>query len=385
MRTGWLPLWEEKRLAPPEVPPIQDWLLVGLVYLSASLEAYFRPDMVWLPAALAVVLGPALLLPWRSKRPLPVFLAAFAAVHAVTLAGISQSHAWDGLYSNAYVLLLPYALMRWGSGRERILGLLFLAITHSLVTILDFNGIGDAVGGGVVLALPAVLGASARARFHGRIHEIEQAKLLEREQLAREMHDSVGHHVSAMVIQAQAGRAVAATRPEAAAEALRVIEEAGKRSLAELRLMVRALRRDGEAELAPQPGLAEIGRFADTAPGDRQGPQVDVQLSGELAGLKPSLESALYRLTQEGVTNALRHARRATFIRIQVEGLPDRVRLTIRDDGEAAAFGNPGSPGFGLVGMAERAKLLGGTLKAGPDPDRGWTVEAVLPKDGKAA
>jgi signal transduction histidine kinase len=385
MRTDWLPLWEEKRVTPPEVPPIQDWLLVCLVSLLASLEAYFRHDVAWRPAALAVAIGPALLLPWRRKRPLLVFAVAFAAIYAVSFAGLWRSISWEGLHSNAYVLLLPYALLRWGSGREGILGMLLVALAYSLVASLDSKGMEDAIGGGVVLALPAVLGTSARFRSHGRMREIEQAKLLEREQLAREMHDSVGHHISAIVIQAQAGRALAGTRPEAAAEALRVIEEAGKRSLAELRLMVRALRREGEAELSPQPGLAEIGRFADTAAGDGQGPRVDVRLSGELAGLKPSLESALYRLAQESLTNALRHARRATAIRIQVAGFPDQVRLTIRDDGESAAFANTGAPGFGLVGMAERVKLLGGILKAGPNPDRGWTVEAVLPKDGKAA
>ena len=107
---------------------------------------------------------------------------------------------------------------------------------------------------------------------------------------------------------------------------------------------------------------------------------VQVELSGDLTALKPSVEAALFRLAQESVTNALKHARRATRVQVKVVGERERVRLTVCDDGQ------PGPPrptqGFGLVGMAERVALLGGTFKAGPAPGQGWTVEAVLPGRG---
>jgi signal transduction histidine kinase len=108
-------------------------------------------------------------------------------------------------------------------------------------------------------------------------------------------------------------------------------------------------------------------------------PRVHVQLSGDLDDLNPSVGIALYRIAQEAVTNAVRHARHATRITIHVDHEGEQVRLTVRDDGDASTTGHT-APGYGLVGMAERASLLGGTLQAGPDPDGGWTVDALLPK-----
>ena len=105
-----------------------------------------------------------------------------------------------------------------------------------------------------------------------------------------------------------------------------------------------------------------------------------MKLSGDLDGLRPSVAAALYRLAQESVTNAVRHARHATVIQVTVHGEDDSVRLTVGDDGEAGTFDPRSSSGFGLIGMAERAKLLGGTLEAGPNRNRGWTVRAVLPR-----
>ena len=225
----------------------------------------------------------------------------------------------------------------------------------------------------------AALGASIRFRANSRLREVDQVKLLEREQLARELHDTVAHHVSAIAIQAQAGRTLAASSPNAAVEALEVIEEEASRTLAEMRTMVGALRQGEEPNLAPQRGVADIERLAQSAE-DR--PRVEVELSGDLGGLPPSVEAAIYRLAQESITNAIRHARHATRINVRVAGDDDCVRLSVRDDGDPSLYGAGSSSGYGLVGMAERAKLLGGTLEAGPRPDRGWTVTAVLPRKG---
>ena len=143
--------------------------------------------------------------------------------------------------------------------------------------------------------------------------------------------------------------------------------------------MVGALRQGEEPNLAPQRGVADIERFAHSA-GDR--PRVDVELSGDLDDLGPSVEAAIYRLAQESITNAIRHARHATRINVCVAGDDDCVRLTVRDDGDPTPFSAGSSAGYGLVGMTERTKLLGGTLEAGSSPDRGWTITAVLPRNG---
>ena len=170
------------------------------------------------------------------------------------------------------------------------------------------------------MLFPAALGASVRYRANSRLREMDQVKLREREQLARELHDTVAHHVSAIAIRAQAGRVVAASHPDAAVDALEVIEEEASRTLAEMRTMVGALRQGEEPDLAPQRGVADIERLAHSA-GDR--PRVDVELSGDLDDLRPSVEAAIYRLAQESITNAMRHARHATRINVWVVGDDD--------------------------------------------------------------
>jgi signal transduction histidine kinase len=181
--------------------------------------------------------------------------------------------------------------------------------------------------------------------------------------------------VSAIAVRAQAGRTLAATQPAAAVDALEVIEEAASRTLAELRAIVAALRDGDEADLAPQRGVADIARLAAAA----DGPRVDVELAGDLDGLQPIVGAAVYRIAQESITNALRHARHATRIDVRVTGERDCVRLTVLDDGEP---GVTAPPGYGLAGMIERAALLGGTLEAGPRSARGWLVTATLPRSG---
>lgn len=110
-------------------------------------------------------------------------------------------------------------------------------------------------------------------------------------------------------------------------------------------------------------------------------PHVDVVLTADLEDLTPAMDAALYRLAQESITNALRHTRHATRVDVRIHGDDEVVRLSAADDGEAGPA-EPTTWGFGLVGMAERANLLGGNLEAGPSPDRGCTVTARLPRTG---
>jgi signal transduction histidine kinase len=284
------------------------------------------------------------------------------------------------------LLVLPYALFRWGSGREAAVGLGiilgWLPVTHvadptaSAQAGLPPSEVVTVVGGYGFFLFSAALGASIRFHANVRVRDIEQAKLRQRNELARELHDAVGHHVSAIVIQAQAGRALAASHPDRALATLETIEEAASRTLKEMRAMVGLLRDGAEPDFAPQPGLADIERLARGVGG---WPRVDVQVAGDFAALSPGLGVALYRIAQESVTNAVRHARDATRITVRVADEDEQVRLTVRDDGAAGPTGHT-QPRYGLLGMAERASLLGGTLQAGPDPDGGWTVSALLPK-----
>jgi len=374
-------LWVEPRAPDPPTRVWRDWALVGVLVPMAVLEGSLRDEVVWRPVALVLALGLSFPLLWRRTNPLAAVAVAFGAVIVVDVAALLGAAGPVGLYTNAYVLLFPYSLFRWGSGREAVIGLAIVLIAGGLGIAGDYTNAVDAVLGSVILLFPAALGASVRYRANSRLREVDQVKLLEREQLARELHDTVAHHVSAIAIRAQAGRVVAASHPDAAVDALQVIEEEASRTLAEMRTMVGALRQGEEADLAPQRGVADIERLARSA-GDS--PHVDVELSGDLDHLPSSVEAAIYRLAQESITNAVRHARHATSVKVSVVGDARSVRLTVSDDGEPSSFSASSSSGYGLAGMTERATLLGGSLEAGPSVDRGWTVDAVLPRNGTA-
>ncbi|MET9269540.1 sensor histidine kinase [Kribbella sp. NPDC003557] len=374
LRNAVRSLLAEPRAPEPPRRVWRDWVLVGGLLLAVVLEGVFREDVVWRPAAIVIAVVVACALLWRRTRPLTVVAAVFGVLIVINLVTLATGNATFGLYSMICVVLLPYSLARWGSGREILIGLVFIVVALVLGIASDFTGYAEAAFGSMFLLFPATLGLAVRYRWTARNRELGQVRLRERELLARELHDTVAHHVSAIVIRAQAGRAVAATRPEAAVDALAVIEAEGTRTLAEMRAMVGVLRDDGTAALVPQPGVGDLERLARSV-GDR--PRVEVEMSGDLGDLGPAVGAAIYRIAQESITNAVRHARQATRIDVRLTSYDDSVRLTVRDDGEATSR-NPG--GYGLVGMAERATLLGGTLAAGPDPDRGWSVDVVLPR-----
>jgi len=353
----------------------RDWVLLALVVVGSVLEGTLSTVVLWRPVAvvLALALAPTLLV--RRTRPLLAVTVAFGAVIVTDLAAlVAGTPGSIGLGTMGYVLILVYALYRWGSGREVVLGSGVTAVAFGLGILRDFTSWGDVVFAFVIVAFAAALGSSVRLVRTSRLREVDQVRMREREQLARELHDTVAHHVSAMVVRAQAGRVVAAARPEAAAEALAVIEAEGARTLAEMRSMVGALRGTGAADLAPARGIADIEPLARSLGGD---PPVEVQLSGALDDLGPALGAAVFRIVQESLTNVVRHARHPTRVVVEVVGEDRHVRFTVTDDGDPPASR---VPGFGMVGMTERAALLGGTVEIGPGPDRGWVVDGVLPR-----
>jgi signal transduction histidine kinase len=303
----------------------------------------------------------------------------FGAATLVSLAVLIGGGEPVGLNTSVSVVLLIYALFRWGSGREAAIGTVVLTAAFVTGIASDFNGYGEAALASLVVMFPAAIGTSVRYRVTARLRELDQVKLRERAELARELHDTVAHHVSAIAIRAQAGRLLGRTDSAAAVDALAVIEEEASRTLAEMRTMVGGLR-DGEgAALAPQPGVGDLDRLAGSV-GDE--PLVVVDRSGNLDDLRPSVGAAIFRIAQESITNAVRHARHVTRIDVGVAGEDDCVRLTVHDDGDTGPGWPRSEGGFGLVGMTERAVLLGGSLEAGPDRGTGWTVRAVLPREG---
>lgn len=370
-------VWGEPR--PPHAPPRvwRDWVLVGVLVTAAVLEGVLRPDLPWRAASVAVTVGLLPTLLWRRTKPLPMVTIAFVTCGLTPLVTGGELQT----YTSVYALLLPYALFRWGSGREAVTGSAIMLGETSLSLVFGDVSLGNAIGGCVMLSTACALGAAVRYRANARMRELDQVKLLERERLARDLHDTVAHHVSAMAIRAQAGLAASASQPNAAADALRLIESEASRALTEMRTMVRILRRNEPADLTPSPRVSDLKRLAGRSDA---GPSVDVNIVGDVDDLPPPVAAAVYRLAQESITNARRHARRATRIEVRVTADNTSVQVRVSDDGDTSPMRPTASPGYGLIGMIERADLLGGTCEAGPGPARGWTVTAVLPRTGSA-
>jgi signal transduction histidine kinase len=370
-------VWQEPRSPGPPDRVWRDWVLVGGLVPTAVLEGVLRDDVAWRPVVTLLTVALAVALLWRRTHPLGVVVLGFGQALGLTVAAWALGVDGEvGLNTMVLVVLLPYSLLRWGSGREVVAGYALVLTAAVLGIARQYTGVGDAVAASLVLLLPALLGVSVRWRTHARRRELEQLKLEERGQLARELHDIVAHHVSAIAVRAQAGRVVAASDPAAAVDALGVIEDEASRALAEMRAVVGVLRDGRAADLAPQRGVADIAGLGRAEPS----PRIDVEVPADLGDLTPPIQSALFRIAQESVTNAVRHARGATLVEVRLTEEDDRVRIRVRDDGGPATAGR--GMGYGLIGMSERAALLGGVLEAGPQPSGGWVVDAVLPRNG---
>ncbi|GAA2998941.1 sensor histidine kinase [Actinokineospora diospyrosa] len=367
-------LWTEPRATDAPERVSRDWVLVGVVMVAALLEGVLRDDVAWRPFATVVAVGLAPVLLWRRTHPLVCVLVGFGTALALGLASLLGGVPNVGLDTMIYVLVLVYALVRWGSGREIVIGLAVVAVAAGIGMVPDYVGPAELYGGVAVLAAAGACGAALRYRAESRRRASDQIRGQERVGLARELHDIVAHHVSAIAVQAQAGRAMAGQRPEAALEALAVIEGEASRTLAEMRAMVRVLRDGAPASFGPQPGVVDLVSLARRAPV----PVVDVELPDDLGDLPPQVDAAVYRLAQEALTNALRHARGASRVEIRVVEGEGRLRLRVTDDGQIDPARSV-NHGFGLLGMTERVQMLGGTLRAGPAPEGGWTVDADLP------
>jgi signal transduction histidine kinase len=369
-------LWAEPRAASVPERVSRDWVLVGALMVTALLEGVLRDDVAWRPVVTIVTVGLVPVLLWRRTHPLVCVVVGFGTGMALGLASQLAGIPGVGLNTMIYILVLVYALVRWGSGRQIVIGLAVVLVAAAFSIATDYTGPAELFGGFGVLVAAAAGGAAFRYRAESRRRALDEIRSQERLGLARELHDIVAHHVSAIAVQAQAGRVLARQRPEAGLEALAAIEGEASRTLAEMRAMVRVLRDGAPAEYAPQPGVADLMSLArrDSVP------VVDVMLPGDLDELPLQVDTAVYRLAQEALTNALRHARNASRVEIRVVEGAGRLRLRVTDDGRIDPA-RPASHGFGLLGMTERVQLLGGTLRAGPAPEGGWTVDAELPTE----
>src|SRR3984957_13973169 len=266
------------------------------------------------------------------------------------------------------------------------------ALTLVGAAFIDLSSIPQAI---FLTVVPILLGVVVGVRRSGarqlaeqeRRHSGERALLEERQRIARELHDVVAHHMSVIAIQAEAPRYKTSDPPPELVESFGEIRASALAGLTELRRVLGVLRTGGQ-DTTPQPGLADLEALLDSARSG--GLLVTATVSGNPGPLPDGVDLSAYRIVQEALSNAMRHAP-GSQVRLHLTYRPDALDLEIRNDaalravpvlvagGERAAEGGAGGGGHGLVGMRERATMLGGSLDAGTTADGGFRVTAVLP------
>ncbi|TDC83562.1 hypothetical protein E1193_08320 [Micromonospora sp. KC606] len=230
------------------------------------------------------------------------------------------------------------------------------------------------------------LGAYLRSLDNARKRRLAAALAEQRAEFARDLHDFIAHHVTGIVVQAQGARLIAGQDPQRVIDALTQIECAGSETMTAMRRMVGVLRDDRtmQAPVVPLAGIAELAGLAHrfTASG---GPPVRLHIDGILDGLPVDVDTSAFRIVLEALTDTRRHASGASAVDVSLRRTPDWLLVVVTDDGTPPTrAGRAGEhDGFGLAGIAERVKALGGRFHAEPGITGGWTVEATLPLKAK--
>jgi signal transduction histidine kinase len=351
---------------------VQDRAVVALLAVGWTLPFALRPRYpLWAPlVALAFLAAFALISPERSISSLTMpFVAALAAAVSLGLVA-DRRHSiagWAAVIATAAVVSSKsgsaYSDFFWST---------------LILTLAWFFG--SALGSRTEQARE--LTERVAAAEHERATAAERATAEERARIARELHDVVAHSVSVMVVQASGVRRLLKDEQHREREALLSVEQIGRQALTEMRRMLGVMRSGEEAPaavLAPQPGLQHLDRLI--AQVEEAGLPVTLHVEGDRPDLSPGVDLSAYRIVQEGLTNALKHAKGA-HAEVVVRYIDSSVELEIADNGPGAPSGD--GQGHGLVGMRERVALYGGTIEAGPRAGGGFVLRAELPVDGRA-
>jgi signal transduction histidine kinase len=275
-----------------------------------------------------------------------------------------------------------YGLTVWAGPRRFALGAALLVIPTLVARAFGGGPSGSIEFVAIALVVMLLVRRGIRAREE-RVELAERERELaareavveERARIARELHDVIAHNVSMMVVQAGAERRVLDGANGSTREVLQTIEQIGRSALTEMRRLVGMLRSDGENPLAPQPGLDDVATLVGQV--REAGLPVDLTVEGERRELPAGIELSAYRIVQEALTNALKHAGDA-YAQVSIRYSADSLELEILDDGGGAgSLATPG--GHGLVGMRERVALYGGRFDASRRPGGGFAVRAKLP------
>lgn len=389
--------WLVGRFTPRQV----DWMvLAAAVALWVPELVKVAPEGRWLPVAVALLPFSTVPLLWRRTRPglmLAVLGAAFIVLAVFGPREPDDPSLVFGVYAAALYGNRPTRLVAAAAGAAVLVVAFGIVLATGSTTALGHLA-APAFGFGVAW----VLGDRTRNRRAYLAELEERAARLQRERaeharraaeaerigIARELHDVVVHNVSVIAVQAGAARATSHGDADRATAALGLIERTARATLTELRALLGVLRRQDQDDrsgpvLAPQPSLAHLDRLL--AQAREAGVHVDARVEGVARPLPATVDLAAYRIVQEALTNAARHAPGASVV-LTVRYGPGHLQVVVADDGPgmpppSAGPGGGIQGGVGLIGMRERAALVGGELRAGPAAGGGFRVEARLPID----
>ncbi|MEV0614961.1 histidine kinase [Nonomuraea sp. NPDC050404] len=357
------------------------WLLM-LLMLDLVLAVTIGP-LQWLVVMCGV--GGMVAVALRRRYRVVGFCALMSTSFGISLLmGVTGWVGAPGLAETGALLILIIGVLRHV---EPVRLAATLACVALVVLMWEANG-REYQNSGLIIAFmlfaswstAAGIGAYLRFQQERRNMAVHSVRRAERLELARELHDLVAHHITGIVVQAQAARTVAETRPEAVAPALDAIATAGSDALTSMRRMVAVLRTEDDAARKPGIALADLRMLSDRFSAD--GPKVAFEIGQGLDDhtLAPEVMTTLHRVMQEALTNIRKHAARTAWVEADLRRYERVVVLRVRN------FGSGSDPrvsrlggGFGLVGMAERVEALGGRLYAGPSPEGAWEVIAEFP------
>ncbi len=382
------PAWRQRlQIGPVDLVFLADVVLALILWgatdswLNTQNGRHHHPFGTEMLLLFAFVLAAPLVL--RTRFPATAWAASAVSLLWVSVA-IGSHTLFTGVYPVAGVLV--YGLCLYAVG---VRGKGWFVLCVATVTLLGALVVDARSSVGAILAaIPLLMGAIVRARRSSRTALAQQARrlegeralLTERQRIARELHDIVAHHMSVIAIQAEAGPRKVADPPPELVESFADIRASALSGLDELRRLLGVMRSSG-ADTAPQPGLAELDDLLDSARSG--GVRVTSSVSGTARVLPQGIDLSAYRIVQEALSNVMRHAP-GSAARVELGYAPSALVIKVRNDACAAQAGDADQEGagHGLIGMRERAGMLGGHLEAGPTDDGGFLVTAVLPDTG---
>jgi signal transduction histidine kinase len=366
-------------------------LLVAVVLAAVLTTEIIRWQPDDLEAALAAGLLGTLPLTLRRKTPLVSYLLVLAGMTGVLLLARDIDRTSTAI--TAIFLLAPYSLGRHSEGHEVWLGGLAVLTAVVMFDLYDNSSIelSGIAFGLAIMGGPWATGVAIKVRqdrettLTARTQELERdqaeqalrAVAAERARIARELHDVVSHAIAVTVLQARGARRQLDTSPGEARQALDAIEQTNTAALSDMRRLLAVLR-DTEGDEGgnrhPQPSLTCLDDLIHHV--RESGVPVTVELVGDRSEVPPGVDLSAYRIVQEALTNVIKHAGQAASATVTLEYHPDALAVRVRDTGCGPTEANPG---HGLIGIRERAAVVGGEVQAGPGPDGGFEIRARLP------